>query len=203
MRQFIAILTLSLLGLPLAADEGMWTFNRLPLERLAADHDFKPSAELLARIMHGSARLNNGGSGSFVSPRGLLLTNRHIASDCIENLSTESANYAADGFYATSRSRELKCPDLEVNALMEIEPVTAQVNKDVTAEMSDAKRLQTQRAAIARIERDCRDSTLLRCDVVSLYEGGVFDLYKYQRYTDVRLVFAPEIDARLLRRPAG
>ncbi len=181
-----------LLALPLAADEGMWTYNRLPLDRLAADHDFQPGPELLTRLQRGSVRLNNGGSGSFVSPRGLVMTNHHVASDCIRKLSSEDKDYIADGFYASSQSRELKCPDLELNVLMEIETVTEQVNKNVAADMSDAERLETQRAATARIESDCRDSTLMRCDVVNLYQGGIFDLYKYQRFTDVRLVFAPE-----------
>ena len=174
------------------ADEGMWPYNRLPLGELESKYRFDPSPELLATLQHGSVRLNNGGSGSFVTATGLVMTNHHVASDCIRKLSSEKQDYVADGFYAASRTRELKCPDLELNVLMEIEPVTDRVNRNVTAEMGDAARLDAQKAASAQIEKDCRDSTLMRCDVVNLYQGGVFDLYKYKRYTDVRLVFAPE-----------
>ena len=194
--QVRTILLTSVFILPsLMADEGMWTYNRLPLEQLKADHGFEPSVELLARLQKGSVRLNNGGSGSFVSPNGLVMTNHHVASDCIRKVSSEEKDYIADGFYAATRARELKCPDLELNVLMEIETVTDQVNRNVKDDMDDAAKRETQQAEIARIQRDCRDSTLMRCDVVSLYAGGIFDLYKYKRYTDIRLVFAPEFQA--------
>lgn len=194
--QIRTLLLISLLITPsLMADEGMWTYNRLPLQQLKADHDFAPSAELLTRLQKGSVRLNNGGSGSFVSPNGLVMTNHHVASDCIRKVSSEEKDYIADGFYASTRARELKCPDLELNVLMEIETVTDQVNRNVKDEMDDAAKRETQQAEIARIQKDCRDSTLMRCDVVSLYAGGIFDLYKYKRYTDIRLVFAPEFQA--------
>ena len=194
--QVRTILLTSVFILPsLMADEGMWTYNRLPLEQLKADHGFEPSVELLARLQKGSVRLNNGGSGSFVSPNGLVMTNHHVASDCIRKVSSEEKDYIADGFYAATRARELKCPDLELNVLMEIETVTDQVNRNVKADMDDAAKREAQQAEIARIQRDCRDSTLMRCDVVSLYAGGIFDLYKYKRYTDIRLVFAPEFQA--------
>ena len=191
MRLLCFLLPLALAS-PLFADEGMWPYNRLPLGDLESKYGFDPSPELLARLQRGSVRLNNGGSGSFVTPQGLVMTNHHVASDCIRKLSSEEKDYIADGFYASSQSRELKCPDLELNVLMEIETVTDRVNRKVTPEMSDADRLEAQKAASAQIEKDCRDSTLMRCDVVNLYQGGVFDLYKYKRYTDVRLVFAPE-----------
>ena len=174
------------------ADEGMWPYNRLPLGGLESKYNFDPSPELLATLQRGSVRLNNGGSGSFVTPEGLVMTNHHVASDCIRKLSSEKNDYVAEGFYAATRAKEMKCPDLELNVLMEIETVTDRVNGGVTETMGDAERLEAQKAASAQIEKDCRDSTLMRCDVVNLYQGGVFDLYKYKRYTDVRLVFAPE-----------
>ena len=177
------------------AAEGMWPYNRLPVDELQKKYKFAPDAAFLERLQKASVRLNNGGSGSFVSPNGLLMTNHHVASDCIKKLSSEKKDYIKDGFAAARRSAELKCPDLEINVLMEIENVTERVNRDVTAEMSDADRLEAQRAATARIEKDCQDSTLMRCDVVNLYHGGIFDLYKYARHTDVRLVFAPEFQA--------
>lgn len=177
------------------AAEGMWPYNRLPQDELKNKHKFEPDAAFLERLQKASARLNNGGSGSFVSPNGLVMTNHHVASDCIKKLSSEKKDYIKEGFSAARRSAELKCPDLEINVLMSIENVTEQVNRGVTADMSDADRLEAQRAATARIEKDCQDSTLMRCDVVNLYHGGIFDLYKYQRHTDVRLVFAPEFQA--------
>jgi hypothetical protein len=193
------LLVVSGLGflLPNAAQaaEGMWPYNRLPQDELKQQHGFEPDAAFLDRLQKASVRLNNGGSGSFVSPNGLLMTNHHVASDCIKKLSSEKKDYIQDGFSAARRSAELKCPDLEVNVLMEIENVTERVNREVTEEMSDADRLEAQRAARARIEKDCQDSTLMRCDVVNLYHGGIFDLYKYARYTDVRLAFAPEFQA--------
>jgi hypothetical protein len=177
------------------AEEGMWPYNRLPMDHLKQKYKFAPSAAFLERLHKASVRLNNGGSGTFVSPNGLVMTNHHVASDCIKKLSSEKKDYIQDGFSAARRPAELKCPDLEINVLMSIETVTEQVNRSVTPEMSDAGRLEAQRAAMARIEKDCQDSTLMRCDVVNLYSGGIFDLYKYARHTDVRLVFAPEFQA--------
>ena len=182
-----------LLPAAVVADEGMWPYNRLPLGQLKATHSYHPDEALLQRLQQASVRLNNGGSGSFVSPQGLLMTNHHVAADCIRKLSSEGHDYIANGFYATTRARELKCPDLEINVLMGVEDITERVNADVTAEMSDAERQDVQKAAQARIAKDCQDSTLLRCDIVNLYQGGIFDLYKYKRYSDVRLVFAPEM----------
>jgi len=170
----------------------MWPYNHLPLDQIEQDFGYRPTADFLSTVQKASVRFNNGGSGSFVGPSGLAMTNHHVAADCIRKLSSEEKDYIADGFYASSQAKELTCPDLELNVLMEIETVTDRVNQGVTPETSDAKRLEAQRAATAQIEKDCRDSTLMRCDVVNLYQGGIFDLYKYQRYTDVRLVFAPE-----------
>ncbi len=186
------IVILSAVAAPLFAAEGMWPYNHLPLDQIEQDFGYRPTPEFLSTVQKASVRFNNGGSGSFVSPSGLAMTNHHVAADCIRKLSSEDKDYIADGFYASSQAKELKCPDLELNVLMEIETVTDKVNKGVTPETSDAKRLEAQRSATAQIEKDCRDSTLMRCDVVNLYQGGIFDLYKYQRYTDVRLVFAPE-----------
>ncbi len=188
-----AVLLLSALAAPAPADEGMWPYNRAPLADLKARYNFEPDAAFLERLQKASVRLNNGGSGSFVTARGLMMTNHHVASDCIRKLSSEKNDYIAKGFYAATRAGELKCPDLELNVLMEIEPVTDLVNEAVRAAMNDTQRQDAQKAAMARLEKDCADSTLMRCDVVNLYQGGVFDLYKYKRYTDVRLVFAPEM----------
>jgi Peptidase S46 len=196
MKRSTAILFCFLLSLPAAkAAEGMWPFNHLPLDQFQQRYGFKAPAGLFKRLQHASVRLNNGGSGSFVSPNGLLMTNHHVASDCIKKLSSEQKDYIADGFYAGKQADEMQCPDLEVNILMEIETVTDKINQKLTSEMSDKERFEAQRAATADVEKACTSSTGMRCDVVNLYQGGIFDLYKYKKYTDVRLVFAPEFKA--------
>ena len=194
-RACTLLLIVLLEAAPGSADEGMWPYNHLPLEELQSRYGFEPEPGFFDKLQSASVRFNNGGSGSFVSPNGLVMTNHHVASGCIRQLSSEKKDYIQDGFYATRRSTELKCPNLELNVLRRIEPVTDQVNADVTPEMTEKQRQDAQKAATARIAKDCRDSTLNRCDVVNLYSGGVFDLYEYKRYTDVRLVFAPEYEA--------
>jgi len=177
---------------PALADEGMWPYNHLPLAQIEKAHGVTLDSKFADRLQHASVRFNNGGSASFVSANGLVMTNHHVASDCIKKLSSSKKDYIQDGFYADKASNELKCPDLEINVLMSIETVTDRVNAKVTPDMPEKKRFEAQRAATAEIEKACKDETGLRCDVVKLYEGGIFDLYRYQRYTDVRLVFAPQ-----------
>ena len=196
MHRILGVLLGLLLAAALApADEGMWPYNHLPLDQLREKYGFEADAAFFENLQLASVRFNNGGSGSFVSRRGLAMTNHHVAADCIKKLSSETKDYLKDGFYAARQSGELKCPDLELNVLLKIETVSGRVNKNVTPEMTEKERLDAQKAATADIEKDCRDSTLNRCDVVSLYSGGIFDLYQYKRYTDVRLVFAPEFMA--------
>ena len=189
----LPVLLLTLLTATLApADEGMWPYNHLPLDQLRKTYGFEAGAAFFKNLQLASVRFNNGGSGSFVSARGLAMTNHHVASDCIKKLSSETKDYIKDGFYAARQSAELRCPDLELNVLLKIETVTGRVNENVKPEMNEKERLDAQKASTADIEKDCRDSTLNRCDVVNLYSGEIFDLYQYKRYTDVRLVFAPE-----------
>ena len=174
------------------ADEGMWPFNHLPLEQIKKQHGADLDAKFVDRLQRASVRFNNGGSASFVSPHGLVMTNHHVAADCIKKLSSKEKDYIQDGFYAAQEVAELKCPDLEINVLMSIETVTDRINQKVTEGMDEKDRFEAQRAATAEVEKECKDETGLRCDVVKLYEGGIFDLYRYKRYTDVRLAFAPE-----------
>ncbi len=194
-RWTVILLSLFPLLPPATAAEGMWPFNHVPVEKFKERYGFEASAEFLNRLQRASVRLNNGGSGSFVSPKGLVMTNHHVASDCIKKLSSEKKDYIADGFYAAKQSAEMKCPDLEINVLMAMETVTDKVNSKVNPGMSDKERFEAQRAATADIEKECADKTGMRCDVVNLYQGGIYDLYKYKKYTDVRLVFAPEFKA--------
>lgn len=190
-----ALIALGVAGLPAAADEGMWPFNRVPLEQIEKVHGVTIDSEFIERLRQASVRFNNGGSASFVSANGLVMTNHHVASDCIKKLSSKEKDYVQDGFHAETASAEMKCPDLEINVLMSIETVTDRINSKVTPEMTEKDRFEAQRAATAEVEKACKDETGLRCDVVKLYAGGIFDLYRYQRYTDVRLVFAPEFYA--------
>ncbi len=181
---------------PLAlADEGMWLFNAFPKEKVKAQYGFLPTQEWLDHVRQSSVRFNNGGSGSFVSADGLTFTNHHVGADCIQKLSKAGTDYMKTGFYARTHADEAKCPDLELNVLMGIEDVSAKVKAGSTASMSAAEAGQAQRSAMSAIEKDCTTSTGMRCDVVTLYSGEVFHLYKYKKYTDVRLVFAPEFDA--------
>src|ERR1039458_5812571 len=184
------------LATPLAlADEGMWLYNNFPKDRVEKQYGFLPTQEWLDHLRLSSVRFNNGGSGSFVSADGLAFTNHHVGADCIEKLATSGADYMKTGFYAKTRADEAKCPDLELNVLVGIDDITAKVKAAAPAAMSAADAGQAQRSAMSAIEKDCTTSTGLRCDVVTLYSGEVYNLYKYKKYTDVRLVFAPEYDA--------
>lgn len=177
------------------ADEGMWLYNEFPKEKVKASYGFLPSQQWLDHVRLSSVRFNNGGSGSFVSANGLAFTNHHVGADCIQKLSTAGKDYMKTGFYAKSQAEEAQCPDLELNVLVGIEDVTAKVNANVKPKMSAAEAGQAQRASMSAIEKDCATASGQRCDVVTLYSGEVYNLYKYRKYTDVRLVFAPEFDA--------
>src|SRR6266478_9933570 len=180
---------------PLAlADEGMWLFNAFPKEKVKSQYGFLPTQQWLDHVRLSSVRFNNGGSGSFVSADGLTFTNHHVGAGCVQQLSSEGHDYIKTGFYAKTQAEEAKCPNLELNQLVGIEDVTDKVNAGVKPEMSAADAGQAQRAAMSQVEKDCSTATGLRCDVVVLYSGQVDNLYKYKKYTDVRLVFAPEFD---------
>ncbi|MGA7413505.1 MAG: S46 family peptidase [Bryobacteraceae bacterium] len=176
----------------LLADEGMWTFDNPPLAQLKEKYGFTPSAEWLDHIRLSSVRLNDGGSGSFVSPNGLLLTNHHVARSQLEKSSTQEHDYIKDGFYAPTLESEMKAPDLEVNVLVSLENVSARVQEALKNLSNTQDELAARRAVIANIERESTEKTGLRSDVVTLYAGGEYWLYRYKKYTDIRIVFAPE-----------
>ena len=170
----------------------MWLFNAPPTAQVKTKHGFDLTPEWLEHLEHSSVRFDNGGSGAFVSSKGLVVTNQHIASDCLHALSDAQHDYVANGFYARKQNQELSCPNLELNVLEKITDVTGPVSSAAKPGMSDAQAGQAQRAAMAAIEKQCASGPTIRCDVVTLYSGAKFHLYEYRRYTDVRLVFAPE-----------
>jgi hypothetical protein len=178
--------------LPAMADEGMWTFDNPPTKQLRKRYNFTPTKEWLDHIRLSSVRFNDGGSGSFVSPDGLVLTNHHVARGQLQKVSTPQKDYVTTGFYARTRAEEIKAPDLELNVLISTEDVTARVQGAVKSGMDEKQALDARRGEIARIEKENLDATGLRSDVIALYQGGEYWLYRYKKYTDVRLVFAPE-----------
>src|SRR5581483_3095133 len=180
------------LTLAARADEGMWLFNQPPRQMLKERYQFDATDPWLEHLQKSSVRFNSGGSGSFVSEDGLLISNHHVGADALQKVSNEKTNYLRDGFYAHSEAEEIKCLDLELNVLQSIEDVTARVNAAVPKDLDPAKAFLARRKVIAEIEKESLDKTGLRSDVVTLWQGGAYHLYRYKRYTDVRLVFAPE-----------
>ncbi len=174
------------------SDEGMWLLDAPPRDHLKKQYGFDLTDPWLKNAMLASVRLNSGGSGGFVSPDGLLVTNHHVAADSAQKLSKPGLDLYNDGFYADTRDKELKCPDLEINVLQKITDVTKQVNAAVKPEMKPADAFAARRAIMGKIEQDSLKETGLRSDVVTLYNGGAYHLYQYKKYTDVRLVFSPE-----------
>jgi hypothetical protein len=173
-------------------DEGMWLFNNPPREYLKKKYGFDVTPEWLEHVQKASVRFNSGGSGSFVSPDGLVMTNHHVGADCLQKISDAKHNYLRDGFHARTRAEEHKCTDLELNVLMSIEDVTARVKAAVKPGMTPEQAFAARRAVMAEIEKESFDKTGLRSDVITLYQGGLYHLYRFKKYTDVRLVFAPE-----------
>lgn len=170
----------------------MWTFDNPPVKQLQDRFHFTPTQAWLDHVRLSSVRLNDGGSGSFVSSSGLLLTNHHVARGQLQKNSTPEHDYIKDGFYAAKPKAEMKSPDLEVNVLVSLENVTSRVQGAAKPGQNEKDAFAARKAIIAQIERESTDKTGFRSDVVPLYQGGEYWLYRYKKYTDVRLVFAPE-----------
>ena len=195
LRTLGVVTALAVAALSASADEGMWTFDNPPRQRLHDVYGFEPTREWLEKVRLASVRFNDGGSGSFVSKDGLMITNHHVGMGCIQNISTREHDYVSEGFLAPSRDQEPACPGYEVNLLVALEDVTGRVLGAVVPAMSDREAGEARKAATARIEKECADRTHQRCDVIPLYQGAEYQLYTYKKYTDVRLVFAPEQQA--------
>ncbi|HET9158544.1 MAG TPA: S46 family peptidase, partial [Myxococcaceae bacterium] len=176
----------------LRAEEGMWTFDNFPADRVQKGYGFSPDQAWLDHVRLSSVRLALGCSGSFVSADGLVMTNHHCARRCIRDLSTAQQDLNANGFYAKTQAEERTCPRMEINQLIGMQDVTSRV-QGATKGLSGEAFLRAQKAEFARIEKACQTSDRLRCEVVTLYHGGRYQLYTYNRWKkDVRLVFAPE-----------
>jgi len=187
----ILLLAAVVLGGNVFADEGMWTFDSFPAAKMRAQYGWAPDAAWLKHVQLSSIRLAQGCSASLVSRNGLVMTNDHCVRACLSDLADAGHDYVADGYYAATAAEEKKCPMLEANQLTEISDVTAQVEA-ATAGKADREFHEAERAIKARIESDCGTAADVRCEVVTLYQGGIYDLYKYKRYQDIRVVFAPE-----------
>ena len=192
MKRAVALLCLVAFcfGSSIYADEGMWLFNAFPKDKVQATYGFAPDQAWLDHVRLSSARAPNG-SSSFVSADGLIFTNHHIAQECIHDLSTGGKDYMKTGFYAPTRADEAKCPGMEFLVLLSIEDVTSRVNGAVKPGMSTADAGKAQREEMASLEKQCSSGDI-RCDIVILYSGAMYNLYKYKKYDDIRLVFAPE-----------
>jgi hypothetical protein len=189
----------ALAGSPLAAAEGMWPPNRFPFDRFEREFGYRPAPEFIERLGAASVRIASaGGTGAFVSADGLILTNAHVVASCLDDHSHGGRDLARDGFIAASRAEELPCPAGEVHLLVETTPVTARVRGAAPAGASAAETAAALKAEMAAIEQECLAAggegaaARRRCEVVTLFQGGEFDLYRYDRFTDLRVVFAPE-----------
>ena len=193
MRSFVVVAAFALVSASAFAAEGMWTPDNLPKAELAAKYHFTPTQAWIERAQKAAVRIAGGCSASFVSPHGLVLTNDHCVRSCVQQLSTAQRDFVQTGFLAKQRKDEIKCPEIELNRLDAISDVTKRV-KDATAGKSGAAYSKAEKAVKSTIEKECsgNDAEHTRCQVVDLYHGGVYDVYKYHRYQDVRLVFAPE-----------
>jgi Peptidase S46 len=173
------------------ADEGMWTFDNFPSKTVGQKYGFAPSQAWLDHVRLSSLRIAGGCSASFISPEGLVMTNHHCVVDCLEQISSPEHNFQENGYLAETAAEEKKCPDFELDQLVEIRDVTSEVKAAIGGKTGDEanKALYAKRA---ELQQSCGSDKSVRCDLVTLYHGGIYDLYRYKRYNDVRLVFAPE-----------
>jgi len=192
----LALLWMLPISLPALADPGMWTLHDFPRQLVEREYGVDISPAWLERVRTATIRLSNC-TASFVSANGLILTNHHCSEACLDEHSSAERNLLKDGFLARTRKDEIKCGTQIADVLMDMENVTAKVSAALAGleeRAANATRKRTLTQLEQACEEDSRRGTLgpLKCESVSLYEGGQYWLYKYRRYDDVRLVFAPE-----------
>jgi len=192
MKRVLLALVALCVAAPVRADEGMWLYNNLPVEKVKSKYGFEITPEWAEHVQKGSVRFNSGGSGSFVSADGLVITNHHVASDTLQKISSAEHDHLKNGYYAKTEAEQIPATDLELNVLDSVEEVTEKVNAAVKPEMTGEQASAARKAAISAIEKESFEKTGLRSDVITLYQGGQYHLYRFKVYTDVRLVFAPE-----------
>ncbi len=188
-----ATVSFALFACSLTADDGIWLINKFPKQAVEKKYGVEVTDDLLNRLQLASVRVL--ASGSIVSPSGLLFTNHHVASECVQQLSSKEHDYMRDGFQSASEADEKRCPGLDAEVLLSIDDVTPQIAGNIAANVPASEVNATRKANIARVEKECMGRTGNRCQVVTLYSGGQYHLYRYKRYDDVRLVFAPEFAA--------
>jgi hypothetical protein len=195
MKKTIVVLISTCLPFAALADEGMWTIDNFPSADVAAKYGVKIGDQWLKSAQLATTRLENGCTGSFASADGLVLTNNHCTWGCIRNLSSADRNLSDDGFMAATRSEELQCPGQQISVLMGMDNVTAKIAA-ATTDLAETKANDARKAELTNLESACEKDSgdKLRCEAVTLYNGGQYFIYKYKRYDDVRLVFAPELD---------
>jgi hypothetical protein len=193
-----ALAFLTAVSLPLSmarADEGMWTFDAFPAAKMRGDYGWAPDQAWLDKVRAASVRLTGGCSASFVSDTGLILTNHHCVAHCVEEHSTADNNILKTGFTARSRGEEKMCAGQQAEVVTSIRDVTPQVKAAIGSATGEAA-VKARSAIVASLEKEgCPDTAKTRCQVVSLYGGGQYKLYNYRKYSDVRLVWAPEAQA--------
>lgn len=179
--------------LPLFSEEGLWPLNQVPREEIFKEYGVDIDEAWTQSAQNSCLRVSAGGSASFVSPHGLVMTNHHVGSQAIYGCSSEEKDLIQDGFYAKQLEDELKCPNLYMDQLVAIRDVTSEVNAEVTSGMSLDEKEEKRKEAIAEIKKKAHEETSLHPEVVKLYQGARYHLYFYKRYNDIRLVMAPEI----------
>jgi V8-like Glu-specific endopeptidase len=184
------------LSVAVAADEGMWTFDHVPRTAIAEKYKVQIDDAWLQRLQRSVVRLESGCTGSFVSADGLVLTNHHCVQSCLAENSTAARDLVANGFLAPGRAEEVRCQGEQISVLVETEDITSQVTRALTG-VSPADTARTRNELVTKLESTCeaeakQSGTPLACETVTLYQGGQSWLYKYRRYDDVRLAFAPE-----------
>ena len=194
-RAFLFLASVSLPVSMAKADEGMWTFDAFPAAKMRADYGWAPDQAWLDKVRTAAVRLTGGCSASFVSDAGLILTNHHCVASCVEQNSTAENNILETGYTARTRQEEKMCAGQQAEVVTSIRDVTSQV-KAAIGNLSGEAAVKARTAIVAQLEKEgCPDTAKTRCQVVSLYGGGQYKLYNYRKYSDVRLVWAPEAQA--------